>query len=182
MPTDPTTGKGLTPSACNVTFPQWQADWQQDSGSTYDPMAVSMYGLTAGQEIHGTQGVSAYEDTQSPLTIGSTLKVNGTSAATLNGAPFNFSLNTLNYHDGSYTLQVSGTDSGGNTGNDSLAVNIANGDLNGDGNVNISDLAIMAGHWGQTDSNYGDGNITGQSTINISDLAVMANNWGSTGL
>lgn len=180
MPSDVSTGNSLNAGACSVDYPNWQKDWQQDQGSTDDPLAVSMSNLTANQQIHGSaQQVGAYEDTESPNTISSTLKVNGSQVGgNLSSGPFNFSLNTLGYHDGSYTLQITGTDSGGNTNSDSVPVYVSNGDLNGDGHVNLSDLAVMAAHWGQTDSNYGDGNITGQSTINISDLAVMAANWG----
>ncbi len=36
MPSDPVTSKSLTPSSCNVDFPTWQADWQQDAGSSYN--------------------------------------------------------------------------------------------------------------------------------------------------
>jgi hypothetical protein len=184
MPSDSTTGKSLDSSACNVGYPNWQSDWQQDAGSTYNPMVVSLSGLVAGQSIHGSsQGVTAYEDTESSNTINSTLSVNSTNVATvpnLSASPHTFSLNTLNYHDGSYTVKVSGTDNGGNSSSDSASVYITNGDFNSDNKVNISDLAIMAAHWGQTDSNYAHGNITGQSTINISDLAVLAGNWGGS--
>ena len=180
MPSDAATGNSLAASACNVDFPGWQNDWQQDSGSTSNPLAVTMGNLTANQQIHGSaQPVSAYEDTESPNTISSTLSVNGGQVGSaVSTAPYTFALNTLGYHDGAYTLAVSGTDSASHTASDSVSVYVSNGDLNGDGKVNLSDLAIMAAHWGQTDSNYPDGNITGQGTINISDLAVMAANWG----
>ncbi len=185
LPSDPTNGKFMptSPSPCNnLDFTHWQAYWQQDPGSTFNPLAVSL-NLQPNQEIHGAgQTVGAYEDTQSPNTISSTLAVNGTSLATSNvtSSPYNFSLNTLGYADGLYTIKVTATDSGSNTNADSASVYIANGDLNGDGAVSLADLAIMASHWGQTDANYADGNITGQSAINLSDLAVMAANWGWT--
>src|SRR5215469_10541627 len=123
-----------------------------------------MSNLTTDQQIHGAaQTVGAYEDTVSPNTISSTLKVNGTQVGgSTTAAPYNFSLNTLGYHDGPYTLQITGTDSGGNTNSDSVSVFVNNGDLDGNGHVNLSDLAVMAAHWGQADSNYADGNITGQ--------------------
>lgn len=181
MPSDTTTGKSMSPTACNVDFSGWKGNYQQDTTSTYNPMVVSLNGLTANQQIHGSsQTISAYEDTASPNTISSTLAVNGANVTTssVTGSPYSFSLNTLGYHDGSYTLKITGTDSASNTDNDSVTVFISNGDLNGDGKVSLSDLAIMAAHWGQTDSNYADGNISGQSTINLSDLAVMAANWG----
>ena len=182
MPEDPTTGKSLTAASCNTNFSQWQSDWQQDAGSSYDPMVVSLSGLSPDQNLHGTsQTVTAYEDAQNGDTINSTLSVGSSIASTvsdLSNSPHNFTLNTTSYSDGLYALKVAGTDSSGNTDYDSVPVYIDNGDLNGDGKVSISDLAIMAAHWGQTDSNYADGNISGQGTINISDLAILAANWG----
>lgn len=180
MPSDPATGHSLTASACNVDYSGWQNDWQQDSGSTSNPLAVTMSNLTDNQQIHGSaQQVGAYEDTESPNTITSTLKVNGSQVGgSMSAAPYNFALNTLGYRDGPYTLQITGSDSGGHNSSDSVSVFVSNGDLDGNGHVNLSDLAVMAAHWGQADGNYADGNITGQSTINISDLAVMAANWG----
>lgn len=180
LPTDTTTGKSMPSSACGlINFSQWQSDWQQDASSTYNPMVVSLSGLTAGQEIFGSvQSILAYEDTGTMGGITSNLQVNGSTISTLTSPPYNFSLNTLSYPDGSYTINVIGTDSGNNTNSGSISVYIANGDLNGDGKVNISDLSIMAAHWGKTDPAYSDGNVTGQSTINISDLAVLAANWG----
>lgn len=182
LPADSSTGGSLPSAACGATsYSDWQSDWQQDSGSAYNPLALTLGSPTSGQGIHGpSQGVTAYEDTGSSGSITSHLQVNGStvSTASVSSSPYSFSLDTLNYPDGAYTLAVNGTDTGDNTTSDQVPVYITNGDLNGDGSVNLSDLAAMAAHWGQTDPNYQDGNITGQSTINISDLAVMAANWG----
>jgi hypothetical protein len=124
--------------------------------------------------------VTAYEDTDAAGNITAHLKVNGATAdtATMSSSPHAFSLNTLSYADGQYTVAVDGTDTNSNTASDSVLVWIDNGDLNGDGIVNLSDLAVMAGHWLQTDPAYAHGNITGQSAVNLSDLAVLAANWG----
>jgi hypothetical protein len=181
MPSDPNTGKSMPSSGCNVDFAHWQGYYQQDAGSTYNPLAVSMSGLSTDQEIFGpAQTVTAFEDSGTAGNITAHLKMNGTTdaTATLSSSPHNFSLNTLNYANGHYTVAVDGTDSGSNTASDSTTVWVANGDLNGSKAVDAGDLAIMAGHWLQTDPNYADGNITGQGTINLSDLAVMAANWG----
>ena len=182
MPSDPTTGHSLDSSSCFDDFSHWQSNWEQDQGSTYTPVAVTINNLTDSQTIHGaSQPVTAYEDTVQGSTISSSnLLVGTTTDSTVtppSGSPHTFTLNTLSYHDGQYNIKVSATDSSSKTGSDTVPVIIDNGDLNGDGKVNISDLAIMASHWGQTDANYSDGNITGQSTIGISDLAVMATNW-----
>ena len=179
MPSDSSTGHSLDSSSCSVDYATWQSDWSQDSGSTYRPIAVALGGLTNGQFVHGpAQGVTAYADSGTAGAITSHLQVNGSTVSTLSSAPYNFSLNSLNYADGNYTVGVTGTDSASNTGSDAVSVYITNGDLNGDGSVNLSDLAVMAGYWLQSDSSYAHGNITGQSTINLSDLAVMAANWG----
>ena len=181
LPTDSTTSKSMPSSDCGtISMSTWQSAWQQDTSSTYNPMVVSLGGLTSGQEIYGSaQAVDAYEDTQTGHTISSSLSVNGTTVGSpLTTSPFDFSFNTLPYLDGSYTLAVTATDSANNTSSDSIPIYVSNGDLTGAGAVNLSDLAIMAAHYGQTDSNYADGNITGQSTINLSDLAVLAANWG----
>ena len=281
MPTDPTTNATLSTNACGpINFSTWQADWQQDTGSTssdasppstptnvtaaansstsvtvnwsastdtggpglggyyilrngtqigsasssatsypdntasantqysytveaYDTATpadvsaassaavvttpasgssptVSLTSLSNNELIHGSSFSITTADTptsgntisQSQLLVGSTV------TQTLTSAPYTFTLNTPNYPDGSYTLTCKATDNQGHVGNASDTVIINNGDLNGDGTVNLSDLAIMADHWGQTDSNYSDGNISGQSTINISDLAILAANWG----
>lgn len=48
------------------------------------------------------------------------------------------------------------------------------GDLNGDGSVNGSDLAILLGNWGGS----GEGDINGDGSVNGSDLAILLGNWG----
>jgi len=47
------------------------------------------------------------------------------------------------------------------------------GDLNGDGSVNGSDLAILLSNWGGS----GSGDINGDGTVNASDLAILLGNW-----
>ena len=97
MPSDSTTSKSLPASACGpISITQWQSDWQQDTSSTYNPLAVSLSGLSANQEIHGpAQSVLAYEDSGTAGTITSKLTVNGTTVSTLTSSPSSFSLDTL---------------------------------------------------------------------------------------
>ncbi len=179
MPRDLTTGHSLTLAACNDTQPQFESDWDQDAGSTYNPAVAGIGNLTDNQEIYGaSQPVQAFQDTDSTHTPNGALSVNSTQVTTSTTSPLNYSLNTLGYADGAYNIKYSTSDSGGNSNSVTVPVYISNGDLNRDGIINVSDLAVMASHWGQTDANYSDGNITGQNTINLSDLAVMAANWG----
>jgi len=182
MPSDPGTGHGLTSSDCGLlNYGQWQSIWQQDNSSTYNPLALSLGSI--GSDIHGAdQSVMAYEDTRNAGGITSHLFLNGTTDSTIatsSSTPVNFHVNTTNYPNGSYTVAVNGIDTGDNAATDSASsVYITNADLNSDNKVNLSDLAIMAAHWGQTDSNYNHGNITGGTTIGNSDLTVMSSNWG----
>jgi len=149
--------------------------------TTSNPTVSLTTGPSAGALIRGTVALGATATPGAGDTISNTqLLVNGSVAQTVSSSPYNFSLNTLSYKDGTYTLTLQATDNQSLVGSTAVSVTITNGDLNGDDKVNISDLAIMASHWGQADSNYADGNITGQSTINISDLAILANNWQQT--
>ncbi|MHB1865263.1 MAG: Ig-like domain-containing protein [Candidatus Saccharimonadales bacterium] len=198
MPSDPTTGKGLTAASCGESPPlslaQWQADWQQDSGSTYSATgsltgsstsgstgpSVSITNLSPNQEIHSTTAIDATATPVSGTTISSCqLLVNGSNVDNpITTAPYNFSLDTLNYEsNGIYTISVSCTDSSSNVGSASVPVYIANGDLNGKGEVCLSDLAILGGNFDKPGTfTYSQGNITGATTdpeVNISDLAIL---------
>jgi hypothetical protein len=60
---------------------------------------------------------------------------------------------------------------------DSAVIALATGnpaDLNGDGSVNASDLAILLGNWGGS----GSGDINGDGSVNAGDLAILLSNWG----
>lgn len=54
------------------------------------------------------------------------------------------------------------------------------GDANGDGIVNIGDLGILAGHWGQTGMTWLEGDFNDDQAVNIGDFGVMAGAWGQT--
>jgi hypothetical protein len=146
----------------------------------YQTPDVSFSSLTANEHIYSNSfAIPATASSNDDGNIASCeLLVNGVNVATLTDSPYNFNLNTLGYSDGAYTVEVIAIDDEGNTNNSSASVLVTNGDLNSDGTVSLSDLAILATHWGETDSNYTDGNITGAATIGLSDLAVLAANWG----
>lgn len=50
------------------------------------------------------------------------------------------------------------------------------GDLNGDGTVNASDLALLLGAWGSNPGHVAD--LNGDGVVNASDLALLLGNWG----
>ena len=49
-------------------------------------------------------------------------------------------------------------------------------DLNDDNVVDISDIVILAGHWGE---DWPPGDFNHDGTIDISDIVIMANHWGA---
>lgn len=56
----------------------------------------------------------------------------------------------------------------------------SNADFNGDGKVNITDLSILASHYGQTSMTHGQGDANGDGLVDINDLSILASQWGST--
>ena len=48
------------------------------------------------------------------------------------------------------------------------------GDLDGNGTVNVTDLLILLGNWG----NAGLGDINNDGTVNVTDLLIHLGNWG----
>jgi hypothetical protein len=49
-------------------------------------------------------------------------------------------------------------------------------DINGDGQVNCADLAIMQSEWGDTGPGL-SADINGDDKVNLSDLVLLANYW-----
>lgn len=55
------------------------------------------------------------------------------------------------------------------------------GDLDGDGDVDISDLATLLGHFGMpSGATSGDGDLDGDTDVDISDLSALLSNFGLT--
>ena len=51
-------------------------------------------------------------------------------------------------------------------------------DVNSDGVVDIKDLSIVAGHFGQTGVTFAQGDINGDGRVDIADLSLLAAAWG----
>jgi len=55
------------------------------------------------------------------------------------------------------------------------------GDANSDGVVNVSDLAILAAHYGvSSGATWAMGDFNGDGAVNIKDLSILAAHWGDT--
>jgi hypothetical protein len=53
------------------------------------------------------------------------------------------------------------------------------GDLNGDGVVNVSDLLILLGNWGPCEAGSNcPADLNGDGEVNVSDLLILLGNWG----
>jgi len=57
----------------------------------------------------------------------------------------------------------------------------AGADINGDGVINISDLSILAAHFGMLGQTFSTGDLNGDGVVNISDLSILAAAWGQVG-
>lgn len=84
-----------------------------------------------------------------------------------------------------YSYTVKAYDAGANVSAASSALSVTTtaanstaGDVNKDGHVTITDLAILFGHWGQTGVAATQGDVNGDGKVDITDLAILFGNWG----
>ncbi|MCC6681254.1 MAG: PEP-CTERM sorting domain-containing protein [Phycisphaeraceae bacterium] len=55
---------------------------------------------------------------------------------------------------------------------------IHQGDANGDGMVNLSDLQILGDNWQASGASWSQGDFTGDGNVNLADLQILGDNWG----
>lgn len=81
--------------------------------------------------------------------------------------------------DSPVTITWSVVDECGRTASDvqTVTVNVALGDLSGDGVVDGSDLAVVLGSWGMSGTT---GDVNGDGFVSADDLAILLGNWGAT--
>ena len=54
-----------------------------------------------------------------------------------------------------------------------------NADINGDGVVDVRDLAILAANFRKTGQSFGQGDLNGDGTVDIQDFSILALDWSS---
>ena len=65
--------------------------------------------------------------------------------------------------------------------NKEVLSNALPGDANLDGRVDINDLTIVLGHYGQTGLTWTQGEFTGDGTVDINDLTIVLANYANGG-
>jgi VCBS repeat-containing protein len=55
------------------------------------------------------------------------------------------------------------------------------GDVDGDGAVDVADLAVLASHWNQGLVTRAEGDLSGDGAVDVTDLAMLAASWGADG-
>jgi hypothetical protein len=81
---------------------------------------------------------------------------------------------------GAYALTAEARDTLGATGVSAPAsVTVAMpGDASLDNVVDLTDLGILAGNWGQSPRDWTQADFSGDQLVNLSDLGILAGNWG----
>jgi hypothetical protein len=148
-------------------------------GSVSSP-EVTINSPSSNAYAHGNSATAdvTLTDNDGGSVVNGQLYLNGSLLSTLTSSPYDFSYSTLGLSDGTYPVQIDSSDSLSQSNSGSVNVIVNNGDLNDDGSVDISDLAIMAANWGSTTASYAQGSILSDGNVDISDLAIMASNWG----
>jgi len=54
------------------------------------------------------------------------------------------------------------------------------GDLDGNGNVNLTDLSILLTNWNRTGASINQGDINGSGRVDLTDLSILLTNWGKS--
>ncbi|WP_428387010.1 family 16 glycosylhydrolase [Mucisphaera sp.] len=58
--------------------------------------------------------------------------------------------------------------------------NILPGDTNADGNVNLTDLSLLATNFGSNEAAWSLGDFSGEGTVDLIDLSLLASNFGQS--
>jgi hypothetical protein len=121
------------------------------------------------------------------------LYIDDVLASTDVAAPYSFSWDTASYSQGKHTLTTKAYDAAGNVsssvpvtvtvgsteqkGSNATSSQLKRGDVNGDGKVDIFDVALLAKNWKKTGALRAEGDLNGDGIVNIFDVAIVASGW-----
>jgi len=158
-----------SPTLTNCTFTDNTANY--GSGMYNWESSPTLTSCTFENNTANDDGGGMYNRYSSP-TLENCLFTNNT-ATTYGGGMFNDNIYNPTLTDttvcGNTPDQIYGdwNDNGGNT--------IVDGDINGDGFVDVSDLLVIIDQWGLTNS---PADINQDGIVDVSDLLIVVGNWG----
>jgi hypothetical protein len=136
------------------------------------------------------------QDVSSSLDIDDLTVVNQSTSQTIANGSFTFNKNTNNgmttatwtamspLPDGRYVATLNGagvTNAGGTpiAGSPALNFTVLAGDADNDGDVDVSDLGVLATHWQQSGQTFSGGNFdySPNGSVDVNDLGLLATNW-----
>ena len=85
-------------------------------------------------------------------------------------------------YDGTQTVSITASATGYQAGSDTIDIldneplRLA-GDANLDGQVDGSDVTILAGNWQSTTATWDSGDFNGDGRVDGSDVTILAGNW-----
>jgi hypothetical protein len=180
-----------------TNFGKTAPQWPLPKGSLYHDVAVT--DLTSaksvvGQGFVGNLMVTAQNQGYFTENFEVTVYANTTIINTLNfnlaiggGAAQEFVWNTTGFAYGNYTLTaaadvvVGETNTANNNCTDGWLVVTIPGDLNGDFNISLADLVLLANAYGSMpgDTKWNaNADINGDLKVSLADLVLMANHYG----
>ena len=146
---------------------------------TEDP-TTSITSPNNGSTVSGTTSVTASATDNVGVTKVE-FYVDGSLKSTDTSSPYSYSWDTTAETNESHTLVAKAYDAAGNVGSSTVVtVTVDNntppkqGDINGDGVVNIFDASILASRWGTADP---DADLNGNGVVDIFDASILASNW-----
>jgi hypothetical protein len=148
------------------------------------PPTVSIISPTNNQAVSGAVAISATaSDTSGIKEV--QFMIDGQSVNTSTTSPYSYNWDTSTASSGTHNLTVQATDNANNVATSSaVTVTVSGGtgtkqgDLNGDGKVNITDLSILLSNWAKTAPSPAGADINADGKVNITDLSILLSHWG----
>jgi len=150
------------------------------------PPTVNLVSPANGASITGSVNMTATASDNSGTVSSVKFLVDGQAVGTDTTSPFSVAWNSATVSNGTHTVTAQAFDPSGNTGNSTGAsVTVSNagggtgkiGDVNGDGQVNLTDVSIAISHWKKTGQTKSQGDVNGDGQVNLTDISIIVAHW-----